>query len=627
MNMVLMESMSGTTTNNSIPRITITRSPDEEASKSHKTAEKIQVKILTLEEKYRSYLLYEQIKAFEEKVYLSYDNFNVDTLLTMFREMARRCKGTRDIHTLTGLRQALQVEIRKCRMRQRNRRPETFEKLSGELDQVAQYFIWFFDNLKYLRDLRANFVDRIFNPLFKYFYEVGSAGPDHERSSLDSAMSYSNFSVHSGKTFDSNLTGLSSLSGWSQLGLSETGSQDDSDDNIHTTRKKMLARAALLLLGREFRDIKNLYDTTEVEKISHRLSFLKEQLDFLIDNEAQFSPEMFSQDSEKAVYHLKVKNSRTYSLMRLIPDILVKFQKAAWLARRWLELDDMKTKDLNERLQKLAVLEEQFSKRLSALSRNIQEHETQLEKGTKELQNLLKREDRSNDLELKMHEFNEKLAKLETDMLNLNEEKLKLVKDIEDSKKFRDTSKHKNLLTMYERNKLQRYAVERQMAAIKFQQNLAMNDMEVEMEVKPNIMHFTNDVQDRCEELERALEQEKKEKNTLQAALYPISKDKEFIAQRLREKQMRIAEEKGQIFAQYVGSTNKPDQSFRSMPPHQNNNDLSVTFRSLQNEVNGNLTHRSILHQPFTASKYSSYPVLSGRDSSLSGIGSPFPDW
>lgn len=578
---------------------------------------------MTLEEKYRSYLLYQQIKAFEEKVYLSYDNFNVDMLLKMFREMARRCKGARDIYTLAGLRQALQVEIRKARMRQRNKKTDLPEKKPEEPDQVVQYFIWFFNNLKYLRDLRANFVDRVFNPLFKYFYEFGSTGPDRERS-VDSAMSFSNISVNSVKTFDSHVTGLSSFSGWSQLGLSETGSQE-SDENIHTTRKKMLARAALLLLGREFRDIKNLYDSTEVEKISHRLSFLKEQLDFLIDNESQFSSEMFSQDSEKAVCHLKVKNSRTYSLMRLIPDILVKFQKAAWLAKRWLELDDMKTKDLNERLQKLAALEGQFSKRLSALSKNIQDHESQLERGTRELQNLLKREDRTSDLELKVHDFKGKISKLETDMQTLNEEKIKLVKDIEGTKKTINVSGHTNLLTMYERNKLQRYAIERQIAAIKFQENIALKDMEVETEVKPNIMHFTNDVQDRCEELERALEQEKREKNTLQAALYPISKDKEFIAEKLREKQMHIAEERGQVVTKYVGSSNKPEVIAQYVG---SSHRPDVSFRSLPvdngNALNGSLSSRSILHQPFSSRLPPNY-LIEGRDSSMQT--SPLSDW
>ncbi|XP_076095197.1 uncharacterized protein LOC143065494 isoform X2 [Mytilus galloprovincialis] len=603
--------------------ISLSSSTDEETSKSHKTAEKIQVRLLTLEEKYRSYLLYQQIKAFEEKVYLSYDNFNVDMLLKMFREMARRCKGARDIYTLAGLRQALQVEIRKARMRQRNKKTDLPEKKPEEPDQVVQYFIWFFNNLKYLRDLRANFIDRVFNPLFKYFYEFGSTGPDRERS-VDSAMSFSNISVNSVKTFDSHVTGLSSFSGWSQLGLSETGSQE-SDENIHTTRKKMLARAALLLLGREFRDIKNLYDSTEVEKISHRLSFLKEQLDFLIDNESQFSSEMFSQDSEKAVCHLKVKNSRTYSLMRLIPDILVKFQKAAWLAKRWLELDDMKTKDLNERLQKLAALEGQFSKRLSALSKNIQDHESQLERGTRELQNLLKREDRTSDLELKVHDFKGKISKLETDMQTLNEEKIKLVKDIEGTKKTINVSGHTNLLTMYERNKLQRYAIERQIAAIKFQENIALKDMEVETEVKPNIMHFTNDVQDRCEELERALEQEKREKNTLQAALYPISKDKEFIAEKLREKQMHIAEERGQVVAKYVGSSNKPEVIAQYVG---SSHRPDVSFRSLPvdngNALNGSLSSRSILHQPFSSRLPPNY-LIEGRDSSMQT--SPLSDW
>jgi hypothetical protein len=175
------------------------------------------------------------------------------------------------------------------------------------------------------------------------------------------------------------------------------------------------------------------------------------------------SSEMFSQDSEKAVFHLKVKNSRTYSLMRLIPDILVKFQKSAWLARRWLQLDDMKTKDLNERLQKLAVLEEQFSKRVSTLSRNIL---------------------------------------------------------------CRSTAYLCNLFLSYIVSKF-----------LCFETFIAFFASSI------SLTSVCSSVQDRCEELERALEQEKKEKHTLQAALYPISKDKEFISERLRDKQMRIAME------------------------------------------------------------------------------------
>lgn len=42
-------------------------------------------------------------------------------MLKMFRELARRCKGARDIYTIGGIRQAINQEIRKLRIRKRNK--------------------------------------------------------------------------------------------------------------------------------------------------------------------------------------------------------------------------------------------------------------------------------------------------------------------------------------------------------------------------------------------------------------------------------------------------------------------------------------------------------------------------
>lgn len=47
-----------------------------------------------------------------------------------------------------------------------------FEDIGNEVDEMMEYFNWFFKNLFYLRELRNNFVSCIFNFLFKYFYNV-----------------------------------------------------------------------------------------------------------------------------------------------------------------------------------------------------------------------------------------------------------------------------------------------------------------------------------------------------------------------------------------------------------------------------------------------------------------------
>ena len=437
-------------------------------------------------------------------------------------------------------------------MRKRNKRLPPSEEEVGK-DDVIEYFTWFFQNLTYLRQLKGNFMTRVFNPLFKYFYDVNNNGPDREKSA-DSAMSFSGFSVASQKSMDSGVTGFS---GWSSFRLSDSASHVSGEEDIHTTRKRIISRAALQLLSRQLKDVKQLYDTTEIEKTAHRLSLLRDQLDYLIDNENKIPHEMFSQDSEKAVCHLKVKNSRTYFLMRYIPDILVKFQLLAWLARKWLEEDDKKTKDLKERLAKISKLEDQLTKRMNVLTRDIQGHERNLEKQTNQLQDLLKREERVQELELNMHVYEENREKLAANQKELEKEKQEINSKIQEAIKGKKTTDFKTLQTMFERNKLQRYAVERQLATIQFHKNVAYTDMQIEMEVKANIIHFTNDVQDQCEELEKKLEKERKEKRTIQAALVPISRDKEILSERLREREYPLSTG-DEVVAEYLGSSRIP---------------------------------------------------------------------
>ncbi|XP_048754722.2 uncharacterized protein LOC125665858 isoform X1 [Ostrea edulis] len=553
----ILEDMHTVNKPGSLPKIVITRAsgsnPFDPHAHSQYAGEKLQVRMVTLDEKYRSHLLHQQIKAFEEKVYTSYDNFNVDIMLKMFRELARRCKGSRDIYTIGGIRQAINQEIRKLRMRKRNKRLPVSEDIGNEHDDVMEYFNWFFKNLSYLRELRNNFVSRIFNPLFKYFYTVSHGGPDRERST-DSAMSMSNLSVASHRSFDSGITGIS---GWSSFRFSDTESQASGDDNIPSARKQMISKAALQLLGRELRDVRNLYDTTELEKTAQRLALVKEQLDYLIDNEEAINQALFSQDSERVVSHLKVKNSRTYTLMRLIPDILVKCQICAWLARKWLDIDDKKTKDLKERLGKLVSLEDQLSRRLKMLSVDIQKHERKLENETNELQKLLKREERTSELEMTLHGYENRERDLKDYIEKLEKEKLDLTTKLNHAIKEKKTGEYKTLQTMLDRNKLQLFAMERQMGTMSYHKNIVQNDMQVELEVKTNIIHFTNDVQDQCEELEKMLETEKKEKRTIQAALIPIAQDTEQIRERLRDKTYPVEDNEG-IVAQYIGSSRIP---------------------------------------------------------------------
>ncbi|KAL5007720.1 hypothetical protein ScPMuIL_016526 [Solemya velum] len=509
---------------------------------------KLQLHLTLLDEKYRSRVLYQQVEAFEEKVYLCEKNFRVGILYKMYLDLARRSGIPRKIISVAKIRQAYLLEQR--RVRRRNYSWSSDNRRQSE-DDTLKYFAWFFDYLVYLRELRTDFTERIFNPLFKHFYESGSTLKEKEsRSQMDSAISVSDLTVTSARSLGSNMSdltlGTSTISGFSQMSgfsFSETvGDQNEGQDDIQTTRKRMMSRAALLVLSREFRDIRSLYDSSEIEKIAQRLSQLKERLDFLIDTESPIENDLMSQDSTKYVYSLKIRDQNVENLIRFLPDIIVKFQKLAWLSRKWLEVDETKTKDINKRLNKLATLEKQLNHKVSILSHDIQRHEETLETEANSLMELLRREDRADDLSVNLFNIQGKLGKIRENLESLKNANHSLTTNLLDAVKAKDEGNIRRLKTLQEQNKLQRYALERHAATLEYHKTLLETDMQLELEVKPNLILLTNDVQDKCEELEKVLEKKRKEKRTIQAALLPIKEDKAILTQRLHQvEQMRNA--------------------------------------------------------------------------------------
>ena len=487
-----------------------------------------QLRLLMLEEKYRSEVMYQQVDAFEEKVLLSSSNYNVDTMRTMMETLTKRSQPNAHVDSIASLRRAVEQD----------------EKNHNPSDTCLKYFHWFFQYLDYLRELNSNFVERIFNPLFKYFYEGGFFG-DHRRGSTSSLSKFSgHFSLDtpsSSQTWDSN------------------NSEELDDDAICLARQRMQSKTALMLLSKEFADIKMLYDTSEVEKLASRLSFVKEQLDYLLDMEDSIDPDLFSQDSERFVQDLDNDESLGH-LIRLVPDILCKFQKAAWLARCWLQLDDTRTKDLNLKLQKILALEDRLTRRLSLLENRIRTHESELEKGLGDLQHLLKREERSSDLNMNVLDLDGRLGHLHKQLELLRKDRDRLTDQVIVAIKEKNRKKYDSLKVLFQANRLQRYMVERQISTLEYQRSVSEGDYKVEVGLKPTLIHHTNSLQDECEQLENVLSKERNEKHTLKMALIPIVEDRKQLSERLKEKRMSEPVNNIQV-AQYLGSSRPKGQA------------------------------------------------------------------
>ncbi|KAL4222841.1 hypothetical protein ACF0H5_018881 [Mactra antiquata] len=523
--------------------------------------EMLQMRLLRMDEKYRSHFLYEQIEAFEDKVYKSFDQFNVDTMYRMLVSLSKHTVADiRKLKTVAALRQSFNdlKELKRCKLRHRH------VKTTPEEEKLTNYFTWFFKYLDYIRLLRDNFFDRIYTPLFEYFYPITYDQPDRENSS-DSVISSP--SVMSVQSMDSGYSGLSGLStviadgdNWSINFTPRSGRNETKE-----ARRRLVMKQALVALGREFQDIKKLYDTTEIEQLAHRLSHLRDRTDHLLDYERTLAPELFGQDSEKPVFDIKIADKGNEKVVRLIPDILLKFQKEAWLARRWLEKDEEKTKDLNAKLEKLTRLEENMNKRLYALSKEIQLKEIELESNAELLNNLLKREDRAINLGQNVYDMRKNKDILMERLKVLNSERGHYCEKMTKAYDKQDKKTYRRLKPLYEKNKIQRFAVERQIATLNYHIDLTEADMNIEIDVKTEVIHTTNDVQDRCEEIEERLEKAKKEQKALQSALIPIGEDRRHVKEKLQlQKSLPPGDSRPAHMAEFVNSipnvANNPDR-------------------------------------------------------------------
>lgn len=484
-----------------------------------------------MDEKYRSQFLYDQIESFEEKVYRSNDQFNVDFLYMMYTKLLKKTVvDPRRVRTLGDLRRCHRDYQKMLRNRSTHRKIMPTPEEEG----IVSYFNWFFKFWDYLRQLRYNFLDRVFTPLFRYFYHVGYDRPEREDTSDSATSSPSVMSFRSYDSGVSDLSGLTSVLGGDYDRLSVSLSARSGYEETQRARKKIVTRNALLALSKEFHDIKKLYDTTEIEKYAQRLSHLKDRTDQLLDKENSLDKDLLCQDSEKPLFHLKIQESGSYNIMRLVPDVISKFQKEAWLARRWLEQDDEKTKDLNAKLDKLTHLEEDMNRRLKTLSKEIQLKETELESHADKISNLLKKEDRSNNLTESIFVLKKNQSVLQAKMEALNAEKEQLSEKLTVATNQHDNSTYKKLKPLYDRNKLKRFALERQMATLNYHITIVESDINVELDVKADVIHTTNDMQDKCEELEQTLEKAKKEQKAIQAALIPITEDRKYVSEQIQ---------------------------------------------------------------------------------------------
>ncbi|CAL1542123.1 unnamed protein product [Lymnaea stagnalis] len=514
--------------------------------------DKIEMRLMVLDESERSQVMHKLVSAFQQKVLQCFDLYKAEVtlrslkIITSLSALKPKLKARRfnsgdkdgeskalpdpfadlDVEealkrelprfTMSRLRGTVQQLLRRASLRQDGSLYFAGISEVSTAAQSVQHFIWFFEFMDYLQELFSNFEEKIFVPLFKYFHDYDSSGTTHRSNTMSSAFSK-----------------LSQFSGSDNQGIEGDQEPDEEGDSLAEMRRmRAQARASLLQLSHEYRDIKSIYDTTEIDKVAQRLSFVKEQLDYLLEEEDEVDPDLYSEESRKMVAHLDM-DFGTENLIRLVPDILVKLKKAAWLARRWLELDDKRTKDVSAKLDKLAAIEEKFVKRLDVLQDNITKGEKRLEKETNELNRLMEKENRSDVLTFKTYNLDAHIEKLQKKLEKLNRERDNFASQLAEIVKSKDLKEFHKLKFRFESNKLQRFVTERKLSTLNYQKNLLADDLNLELFVRPSVIHSSNKLQEDCEQLEKRLREQREEVLSIKRALLPVQEDKAMLMNKL----------------------------------------------------------------------------------------------
>ncbi|XP_077864616.1 uncharacterized protein LOC100377020 [Saccoglossus kowalevskii] len=436
-------------------------------------------------------LMKRQLAEFQEKSESGASNFSKDTLhywLKLLTEKPEVSYQNKFINSLSQLRKLVEwITSRYKNSKKRDRDGKDFE--------MIRYFEWFFGYIQYLRELYQEFHNRIYEPLFDYFYDDEDDVRDDDD---DGKVTPGNGSRDSG------------------IG-NETGRLDSAFLQPSVTK-------VLVELSREFSDIDFKLDNKDLHNTARKLYELIKHWRQLIENDSDIDPKLYGKESlEEVAEYTNIGNFRQF--LRLIPDVLLKTKKAVSLAEHWMEIDEKKLKEIDTQLGMVEEIQTRMELRVIEVLRKIQQHEGEFNVKSDELQMLLMREDRSNELNVKLSFIQGDINILQKRLDKACDEGREIIDKIEELKRTKqeDSDEYGDYTNRYDDNKRYTFELVKSIEMEEYKYRLVEEDMFVELEVKPSMVRYTNQVEEDCERIEKWLEDEKRQKRKLEHALKPLS--------------------------------------------------------------------------------------------------------
>ena len=439
--------------------------------------------------------VHKQITAFEKLLQHAMSRFSKEKLYQMLRILQR---GIPDIPRVPAHRESKDTDdsvfdsddsifslgqLKDIVSNFKNERRKGIQK--EEEKHLVNYFETFFDDLRYMKDLKVHFDEKIYCCLYDYFYDP-----------MDDING----------AFDLDLTGQKALIILEDERDSGHSSMPGSDEDQRNNKTR---RVTFNSPDDEKEPGVRLDRMSEKEKLSYavrELYHVNQNWDRVL-TEKELDSDWFEVDSHYELLEF-TRYESFENVLRLVPDVFVKAFKSAELAKLWWTQANKIYPQVPHTSTRNAGRD--FNSKVDMLERNIRELALDIAEddrlfniAKKDLKLLKDRENRYNVLSASCEKVEELMNETNAaykDLYHVRDRvKLDLGNLTQGSAKYNSMEKK---LYDYDHRLIQTNG---KLKLLKYHFGILQGDFNLELEVRPNIIRFVADVQNRVRELEDTL--------------------------------------------------------------------------------------------------------------------------
>ncbi|XP_029642255.1 probable ATP-dependent helicase PF08_0048 [Octopus sinensis] len=344
---------------------------------------------------------------------------------------------------------------------------------ADEIENIGRYFKVFFDDLEYLRDLKAYFDERI----LKYIVEISNQA------------TLSILSRQRTRTGAGARSGTTSASGtW--LPKLKTPNANKSKSSLEISAKK------------EMKNITHLVNTLRCLEIKWANVLREEDID----------SENYEAETRKAM--MKQRDRSCFELIwYLIPDLFAKASKAVKLSRQWVlkitsYYDILLSADIKKKTKEILA-------KIAEINQSIAVDEEKVKVLEVEMKRLSLKEHRHNLLTKDYNSTKEKIDRASSSYHKTQLEQKSLNRKLQDTNSL-STDEYNNLTTKLEQVKWKISTCQTELKIQKFNLSLLQQDLILEADMRSTFIRFQETVKEMLQGLNSKIEMKKETKRKLE---------------------------------------------------------------------------------------------------------------